>query len=205
MKIFVAGTTGTHTFRSRPVDPTSRPGLFTRTYSAFAAGRLPRLISRHIAWKLDPLLLRLTRGRLATTLIFPTAVLETEGARTKARRRNAIIYFMDGDHFVIVASNAGSAANPGWYYNLLADPDVVFGGAPMRATVVDDKAERRRLWTIADRVFPAYIPYRQEAGRAGRTVPIIRLTPRDTRWNQRTDARDGAVDWFRCLAASQRE
>ncbi|MFD4428284.1 nitroreductase/quinone reductase family protein [Nocardia sp. NPDC058497] len=181
MKIFVAGTTGTHTFRSSPVDPTSRPGWFVRAYSAFAAGRLPRLISRHIAWKLDPLLLRLSRGRLATTLVFPTAVLETEGARTKARRRHAIIYFMDGDHFVIVASNAGSAINPGWYYNLLANPDVVFGGAPMRATEIEDEAERQRLWTIADRVFPAYIPYRQEAGRAGRTVPIIRLSPRDTR------------------------
>lgn len=180
MKIFVASATGTHNFRSRPVDPAGRPGWFVRVYSAFAAWRLTRLISRHLAWKLDPLLLRLTHGRLATTLIFPTAMLETEGARTKARRRNAIIYFMDGEHFVIVASNAGSAANPGWYYNLLANPDVVFGGAPMRATVIADEAQRRRLWTIADRVFPAYIPYRREAGRAGRTVPIIQLTRRNT-------------------------
>ncbi|MGW5110170.1 nitroreductase/quinone reductase family protein [Nocardia sp. NPDC004123] len=179
MKIAVAGTTGAHMLRSRPVDATGRPGWFARAYSALAAGRLPRLISRHFAWKLDPLLLRLTRGRLATTLIFPTAVLETEGARTRARRRNAVIYFTDGDHVVIAASNAGSATNPGWYYNLLANPDVVFAGAPMRATVICDEDERRRLWTIADRVFPAYIPYRREAGQAGRTIPIIQLTPLD--------------------------
>ncbi|WP_431950403.1 nitroreductase/quinone reductase family protein [Nocardia lijiangensis] len=165
--------------RARPVDATSPPGWFVRAYAAFAASRLPRFVSRHIAWKLDPLLLRLTRGHLATTLAFPTAVLETEGARTRARRRNAIIYFTDGDHAVIAASNAGRTTNPGWYYNLLANPDVVFGGAPMRATVVDNETERQRLWTIADQVFPAYIPYRREAGQAGRTIPIIRLTPRE--------------------------
>ncbi|MFF2082968.1 nitroreductase/quinone reductase family protein [Nocardia sp. NPDC058176] len=172
--------TGPRNFRSQPVDPTSRPSWFVRVYSALATGRLARLVSRHLAWKLDPLLLRFTRGRLATTLIFPTAVLETVGARTGARRRNAVIYFADGDHLVIVASHAGSATNPGWYHNLLADPEVVFGGVPMRATVVDDEPERRRLWTLADRVFPAYSTYRWEAGRAGRTIPLIRLTPRST-------------------------
>ncbi|MBB5912761.1 deazaflavin-dependent oxidoreductase (nitroreductase family) [Nocardia transvalensis] len=172
MKNFITGTTGA---RSRPV---GRPGWLVRVFSALAAARSARFLSRHIAWKLDPLLLRLTRGRLATTLVFPTAVLETEGARTGARRRNAIIYFIDGDHVVFAASNAGSATNPGWYHNLRAHPDVVFGGKPMRATVIDDEAERRRLWTIADRVFPAYLLYRREASRAGRTVPLIRLTPR---------------------------
>ena len=39
------------------------------------------LLSRHVSWKLDPILLRLTRGRVSTTLMIPTAVLETRGAR----------------------------------------------------------------------------------------------------------------------------
>ncbi|MEU8897256.1 nitroreductase/quinone reductase family protein [Nocardia sp. NPDC048505] len=169
-------TPAAHRLRSRPVEAGSRPGWFVRTYSAIAARRLPRIVSRHIAWKLDPLLLRITRGRLATTLVFPTAILETEGAKTKAKRRNAIIYFVDGDHIVIAASNAGSSRNPDWYYNLVANPDVRFAGAPMRAAVIDDDAERQRLWAIADRVFPAYIAYRREAGHAGRTIPIVQLT-----------------------------
>ncbi|MEC3918867.1 nitroreductase/quinone reductase family protein [Nocardia sp. CDC160] len=126
------------------------------------------------------MLLRVTRGRLATTVVFPTAVLETEGAKTKARRRNAVIYFKDGDRVVIVASHAGSPTNPGWYYNLRANPDVVFGGTPMRATVVEDEAERRRLWAVAERVFPAYSSYRRQAALAGRSIPIIRLARRDT-------------------------
>ena len=76
--------------------------MIVRAYAALAASRFARFISRHVNWKLDPLLLRATRGRLATTLVFPTAVLETQGARSSARRRNAIIYFHDGDRVTIV-------------------------------------------------------------------------------------------------------
>src|SRR5689334_17294951 len=97
------------TAQLRYVDPTRTPGLFARSYAAFAARPAARFISRHINWKIDPLLLRVTRGRVATTLVFPTALLETRGARTGARRRNAIIYFHDGDRVIIVASNAGSS------------------------------------------------------------------------------------------------
>jgi deazaflavin-dependent oxidoreductase (nitroreductase family) len=162
----------------RFVDPTRPPSAFARAYAALAVTRAARFISRHVSWKLDPLLLRLTRGRLATTLVFPTAVLETQGARTGERRRNAIIYFHDGARVVIVASNAGAARHPAWFHNLRAHPDVTFGQIPMRATVVDDDAERERLWGLADRVFPAYASYRREAATVGRTIPIINLTTR---------------------------
>lgn len=178
MKNFFARTGAAPGPRARPVDARREPGWFVRFYAAVAASRVARLLSRHVAWKLDPVLLRLTGGRVATTLVFPTAVLETDGARTGIRRRNAVIYFPDGEDAIIVASNAGSATHPAWYHNLRAHPDVVLGGTPRRASVVDDPAERRRLWTLADRVFPAYVPYRLAAGRAHRTIPIIRLTPR---------------------------
>jgi hypothetical protein len=48
----------------------------------------------------------------------------------------------------------------------------------MRATVVEDEAERQRLWGLADRVFPPYAAYRREAGAAGRTIPIVQLGER---------------------------
>jgi deazaflavin-dependent oxidoreductase (nitroreductase family) len=111
------------------------------------------------------------------TLVFPTAVLETRGARTGVVRRNAVIYFGGGDRITIAASHAGSPRHPGWYYNLLAHPDVTFGGVPMRATVVDE-AEHDRLWAIGDRVFPGYERCRRDAAEAGRTIPLIRLTPK---------------------------
>jgi hypothetical protein len=46
----------------------------------------------------------------------------------------------------------------------------------MRASVVEDEAERRRLWTLADRVFAPYATYRREAAEANRTIPIVQLS-----------------------------
>jgi deazaflavin-dependent oxidoreductase (nitroreductase family) len=162
----------------RHVDPDHSPGVIRRLYAALAATRAARFVSRHVNWKLDPFLLRVTGGRLATTLVFPTAVLETRGARSGARRRNAIIYFHDGDRVTIVASNAGAARHPAWFHNLRAHPDVTFAGIPMHATVVSDDAERGRLWAAADRVFPAFASYRASAAEVPRTIPIVQLTRR---------------------------
>ena len=155
------------------------PGPVERAYAALATTRLARFVSRHVSWRLDPVLLRLTGGRLASTLVFPTAVLETRGARSGARRRNAVITVADGDSTVIVASNAGDPRHPAWFHNLRADPAVLLGGRPVRATVVADEAERERIWALADDVFPAFARYRRDAAAAGRTIPLVRLDPRD--------------------------
>jgi deazaflavin-dependent oxidoreductase (nitroreductase family) len=172
----------------RAVDPTRPPGWFRRFYARLAATRVALFISRHLNWHIDPWLLQHTRGRVASTLVFPTGVLETRGARTGAVRRNAIIYFNDAERdgrVIVAASNGGAARNPSWYHNLLANPDVTFGGVPMRATVVDDVA-RDRLWVLADNVFPSFARYRRVAATQGRTIPLVELCPIDTRGTVRT-------------------
>ena len=164
----------------RFVDATRPPGLFRRFYAVVTQTRPLLWFSRHVMWKLDPVLLRLTRGRVAGPLIFPTAVLETRGARTGELRRNAVIYWNDGDRITIAASQAGMPRNPSWYYNLLANPDVTFGGAPMTAVVVEDgDGDRDRLWALGDNVFPSFATYRERAASAGRSIPLIQLLRRD--------------------------
>jgi deazaflavin-dependent oxidoreductase (nitroreductase family) len=137
-----------------------------------------RFVSRQLCWGLDPTLLRLSGGRLASTLVFPTAVLETRGARSGVRRRNAVIYFNDGTDIFIAASNAGATRHPDWYFNIRAHHEVTFAGLPMNTVVVEDGAERARLWALADRVFPAYATYRETAADADRSIPLVRLIPR---------------------------
>jgi deazaflavin-dependent oxidoreductase (nitroreductase family) len=165
----------------RFVDPTPSPGWLRRWFCALAATRLALFISRHVSWHLDPVLLKLTRGRFCSTLMIPTEVLQTRGARTGATRTNAVIYFHDvahdGDRVIIAASNAGSPRHPDWYHNLVKNPDVTFGGVSMRAALVA-APERERLWRLADRVFPAYATYRRRAAAAGRELPLVQLTPR---------------------------
>ena len=160
------------------VDPDRRPSPFNRAYATLANTRLGRFLSVHLVWKLDPHLMRATRGRLGMGLAMPTALLETRGARTGAVRRNVVIYFHDGPRVTIVASKLGLPSHPAWFHNLEADPDVSFGGVPMRATAVADEAERRRLWALADRVFAPYAAYRREAAKANRTIPLVQLAER---------------------------
>jgi deazaflavin-dependent oxidoreductase (nitroreductase family) len=160
------------------VDPTRSRSWISRAYAALANTRLGRFMSVHVVWKLDPLLMQATGGRFGMGLVMPTALLETRGARSGTVRRNVVLYFHDGERVTIVASKLGLPTHPAWFHNLQADPDVTFGGIPMRATVVGDEAERDRLWALADRVFAPYADYRREAAKANRTIPIVQLTVR---------------------------
>jgi deazaflavin-dependent oxidoreductase (nitroreductase family) len=162
----------------RHVDPFKRRGRIYYAVARLSATRFGAWFSVNVAWKLDPALLSLTRGRLSTAGPLAVALLESRGARTGLPRRNATLYFHDGDRATIIASMRGMPTNPAWYYNLRAHPDVVYGGLPFRAQLVEDEDERQRLWGLADRVFPEYADYRRRAGDAGRVIPIFQLIPR---------------------------
>ena len=71
------------------VDPTRPRTLFSRAYAGFSATRLGRFISAKIVWRIDPHLLRLTRGRFGIGLVLPTALLETRGRRWLATTPSA--------------------------------------------------------------------------------------------------------------------
>lgn len=162
----------------RYVDPKVDRGPLYRAWARLSATRPMQWIQKHIGWTVDPLLMRLSGGRLGVSLVIPTALLETRGARTGRLRRNVVIYFHDGDRVTIMASKMGEPAHPAWFHNVKKNPDVSFGGRPHRAEVVEDESERDRLWELADRVFPPYATYRDRAARAGRVIPLVQLIPR---------------------------
>jgi len=165
------------------VDPSAANGPLHRALvwllSSSAMTRLSATaLWGRVTWSVDRYLLRVTHGRLGLGLVLPTALLETVGARTGQRRRTAVIYFHDGERVTIIASHAGRPGNPSWFYNARSNPDVVLGGLPFRAEVIEDEARRAELFELADRVFPAFATYRETATRAGRTIPILQLVPR---------------------------
>lgn len=159
----------------RYVNPREHHSRLYRAWAHSVATPFGFWLSRHIAWKVDPLLLRLTKGRIGTGLIIPTLLIETVGARSDKPRRNGVIYFHDGDAVILIASNAGRPEHPSWYFNARANADVELNGLPYRAEIVEDEAERARLWDLGDNVFPPFAQYRQSAARSGRTIPILRL------------------------------
>jgi len=159
------------------VDPLARRGWLYRTYVRLIDTRAIAWVSRHIGWKVDPVLMRVSGGRVGVGLMIPTAAFGTRGARTGLVRRHVVIYFHDGDRVTIVASNFRFAEHPPWYRSAWANGDVTFGGAGYRADVVVDEADRDRLWALADRVFAPFAAYRERAASVGRVIPILQLTP----------------------------
>src|SRR5438552_19074797 len=103
--------------RLRRVDAYRRRGRAYLALCRFSATRLGAWLSVNIAWKLDPHLLKLTRGRFSTAAPVAAALLESRGARTGRPRRNATLYFHDGARVTIIASLRAWPQTPAWYYN----------------------------------------------------------------------------------------
>jgi deazaflavin-dependent oxidoreductase (nitroreductase family) len=166
----------------RHVDPNRPRGAVFRSYArVFGTTRPAMWFARTFLWRLDPLVVRLTGGRFGLALGLPTALLETTGARTGEVRRHVVIYFHDVDIPTIVASKFGYPENPAWFHNARTNPDVVFGGEPCRAVIIEDAAEQTRIWKLADAVFAPFATYRERAAQTGRTIPLLQLLPPSTR------------------------
>lgn len=105
----------------------------------------------------------------------PTLLLTTRGRRSGSLRRTPLIYGRSGGDYVVVASVGGRPSNPGWFHNLLAEPDVTIqvmaDEMPAHARVAEGE-ERERLWALMTGVWPAYDEYR---ARTAREIPVVVL------------------------------
>src|ERR1700720_2004692 len=65
----------------------------------------------------------------------PALLLTTTGRKTGERFIFPLFYGMTGDSYIVVASKGGAPQHPGWYRNILANPevDVQAGTAKMKA------------------------------------------------------------------------
>lgn len=78
----------------------------------------------------------------------------------------------------LVASNYGSAHNPGWCYNLKAHPTctvVVQGRRYEMEAYEAEGEERERLWALDCSVYPGRRLYAARAG--ARRIPVMVLRP----------------------------
>lgn len=109
-------------------------------------------------------------------------VLTTTGARTGLLRTAPLNYSLDGDAWIVTASKGGAPTHPGWFYNLLKDPNATIElereTHPVRATLLTEGAERQRLWDqhvaihvgigeypkLTDRVIPIVVLERSDKG-----------------------------------------
>jgi deazaflavin-dependent oxidoreductase (nitroreductase family) len=164
-----------------PVDPLRNRGRFHRAFTALLRTKVVRWIAMNGAARIDPFLLRVTRGRLSTALMLPTANLTTTGAKSGLRRTATVLYFSDGDDVILIASSFGRDTHPAWYHNLKvhSEATLVSDGRSgrYRAVEVDEDDERERLFALVDRVYAGYADYRERTSGIGRRIPIMRLHP----------------------------
>jgi deazaflavin-dependent oxidoreductase (nitroreductase family) len=161
----------------RYVDPDRRRGKRYQQGVRFGRSSVGQFIARHVARRTDPLLFRLTGGRVNMGPIV-NAPLRTTGAKSGQPREVQLTYFHDGNDVILVASNFGGTKHPQWYFNLKAHPDCTFGEEPFTATQVTDADEYARLFELAERVYAGYTDYREKTADTGREIPIFRLSPR---------------------------
>ena len=144
----------------------------------FASSRAGGWFFVNVANRIDPPLLRLSRGRVSIAVGQPVLLLTTRGARTGQPRSTPLLYGSDGDRLVLVASKAGSPQHPAWYRNLKAHPEVeviVSGRSGGYRAREAEGEERERLWTSAVEQYSGYGVYQ---GRArGRRIPVVVLEP----------------------------
>lgn len=126
---------------------------------------------------------RFSAGRIRKTGKFgelPSLVLTTVGSKSGQERKTPLAYFpADGGGWLVVASFAGAAKNPSWYYNLCAHPDqVVIEFAGRTESVVAEQlhgSEREAAWRQITAVSQRFKEYQEKTDRE---LPVIRLRTR---------------------------
>ena len=102
-------------------------------------------------------------------------LLTTRGRRSGKLRRTALLYGVNGDRYLLVASNGGAARQPAWYLNLVehAEVQVQVGADKFAARArTATPEEKPRLWSQMTSIWPAYEGYQRKTRR---DIPVVIL------------------------------
>jgi deazaflavin-dependent oxidoreductase (nitroreductase family) len=122
---------------------------------------------------------RMTIKRIRKNSSSEMLVLTTVGRKTGEVRETPLRWFPGGDgSWLIVASANGATRNPGWYYNLAAQPDVTVDVQGRKVEVTATQlagSERDQAWRHITAAADRFAGYQKKPDRE---LPILRLTPR---------------------------
>ena len=99
--------------------------FFQRLMRRFASSGPGSWLFAKTAHHIDRPIFRLSKGRrtfgsMLTGL--PVVMLTTTGAKSGKQRTVPVLGLPVDEGMAVIASNFGQHKNPGWYYNLLANP-----------------------------------------------------------------------------------
>lgn len=108
----------------------------------------------------------------------PLLLLTTIGAKSGQPRTTPMMYIPDSNRLLVIASNAGAAQHPDWYYNLVAHPEVtveVKDETYNAIATVTEGEERQRLWAKVIAAAPFFVEHQ---AKITREIPVIALERR---------------------------
>jgi deazaflavin-dependent oxidoreductase (nitroreductase family) len=116
-------------------------------------------------------------GRVGGWAGLPTLLLSVTGRKSGNTFSAPLVYFKDGESYVVVGSDGAARRDPQWWKNLQVNPlgSVREGRKKLevKATLATG-AERERLWEIGKTVNPMWSKYQT---RTERELPVVVLTP----------------------------
>lgn len=158
-----------------------RPNAVQKLFHRFFMLRLVTAFFAPRVHRLDQGILKLTRGKFSGSEILGWNIIQltTIGAKTDQPLTLPLIGIFDEGKIALIASSFGRKHNPGWYYNLKANPEceVQFNGRSGKFIAREaGGAEYDQYWQMAVSLYAGYERYKQRA--AHRHIPVMVLEPK---------------------------
>jgi deazaflavin-dependent oxidoreductase (nitroreductase family) len=105
----------------------------------------------------------------------PVVILTTVGARSGKLRKAALMRVEHEGTYAVVASLGGAPANPVWFTNVTAHPEVELQDGPQKWDLVAREVhgeEKALWWERAVAAFPDYADYQRKTTRE---IPVVVL------------------------------
>jgi deazaflavin-dependent oxidoreductase (nitroreductase family) len=108
----------------------------------------------------------------------PLLIMTSRGAKSGEPRRSILTWSRDDGDYIVAGTAGGSPIAPAWVHNVRSNAAVRIEVENRRleahATVVDDAAERDRLWRQHVERLPWFADYVEKVGRV---IPMVRFRP----------------------------
>jgi deazaflavin-dependent oxidoreductase (nitroreductase family) len=142
---------------------------FQKLMRRFASSGPGSWLFARVAHHIDRPVFKLSKGRktfgsMLTGL--PIVMLTTTGAKSGKQRTVPVLGIPADGGVAVIASNFGQHNNPGWFYNLRANPEgeLAVDGTRRHFRAVEATGERRAaIWQEGLRVYPGWTQYEKRA------------------------------------------
>ncbi len=143
---------------------------------------MPEYIPSPIKWVADQVELYEGSGGIDGITLrdtgMPVIIVTNIGWKTGAIRKTPLMRVVDGENYILIASQGGRPKHPLWYHNLKANPKVEIRDETsvfdMITEEIHQSSERSRLWDLA---VAAYPPYQDYQNKTDRLIPLFLAKP----------------------------